>query len=70
MCHSVANVSYTELLLFSNICIGFHKKTTKEPLHDKQEVMKELHNVVMIVKPQSTQSLIWLGLAPQSSAPY
>lgn len=39
-------------------------------LHDKQEVMKELHNMVMIVKPQSTQSLIWLGLAPQSSGPY
>lgn len=45
-------------------------------LYDKQKVVKELHNVekvhnmVVIVKPQSMQSLIWLRLAPQSSGPY
>jgi len=45
-------------------------------LYDKQEVMKELHNseevnnMVVMAKPQSMQSLIWLRLAPQGSGPY
>lgn len=52
------------------------KKTSMNKLYDKQEVMKELHNseevnnMVVMAKPQSMQSLIWLRLAPQGSGPY
>lgn len=57
---------------FFNIYIVFNQKAAMKKLHDKQEVVKELHNIeevhntymVKIVKPQSMQSLIWLRLAP------
>lgn len=53
-----------------------NKQIVMEKSYDKQEVVKDLHNseevnnMVVIAKPRSMQSLIWLRLAPQSSGPY